>query len=166
MENNNEMKINKLPAKTWYWLRMNDTALNWNPDMTGCSVKIDGGKEADKQASDFDGIETGAGRDADVLFAQQTAGNVLVADETNKGQTVHVLINGTGANGSSGYVNVQADAGSDMTVIETFGENAEGGSLAFRTRFNIEKDAHIRLVQIFMQDENSTILNDVGSECA
>ena len=25
MENNNEMKINKLPAKTWYWLRMNDT---------------------------------------------------------------------------------------------------------------------------------------------
>ena len=22
MENNNEMKINKLPAKTWYWLRM------------------------------------------------------------------------------------------------------------------------------------------------
>ena len=61
MENNNEMKINKLPAKTWYWLRMNDTALNWNPDMAGCSVKIDGGKEADKQASDFDGIETGAG---------------------------------------------------------------------------------------------------------
>lgn len=60
MENNNEMKINKLPAKTWYWLRMNDTALNWNPDMAGCSVKIDGGKEADKQASDFDGIETGA----------------------------------------------------------------------------------------------------------
>ena len=140
MENNNEMKINKLPAKTWYWLRMNDTALNWNPDMAGCSVKIDGGKEADKQASDFDGIETGAGRDADVLFAQQTAGSVLVADETN--------------------------AGSDMTVIETFGENAEGGSLAFRTRFNIEKDAHIRLVQIFMQDENTTILNDVGSECA
>jgi len=33
MENINEMKINKLPAKTWYWLRMNDTALNWNPDM-------------------------------------------------------------------------------------------------------------------------------------
>lgn len=93
MENNNEMKINKLPAKTWYWLRMNDTALNWNPDMAGCSVKIDGGKEADKQASDFDGIETGAGRDADVLFAQQAAGSVLVADETNKGQTVHVLIN-------------------------------------------------------------------------
>lgn len=166
MENNNEMKINKLPAKTWYWLRMNDTALNWNPDMAGCSVKIDGGKEADKQASDFDGIETGAGRDADVLFAQQAAGSVLVADETNKGQTVHVLINGTGANGSSGYAYVQADAGSDMTVIETFGENAEGGSLAFRTRFNIEKDAHIRLVQIFMQGENTTILNDVGSECA
>ena len=44
MENNNEMRINKLPAKTWYWLRMNDTALNWNPDMAGCSVKIDGGK--------------------------------------------------------------------------------------------------------------------------
>lgn len=166
MENNNEMKINRLPAKTWYWLRMNDTALNWNPDMTGCRVKIDGGKEADKQASDFDGIETGAGRDADVLFAQQAAGSVLVADETNKGQTVHVLINGTGANGSSGYAYVQADVGSDMTVIETFGENAEGGSLAFRTRFNIEKDAHIRLVQIFMQDENTTILNDVGSECA
>ena len=166
MENINEMKINKLPAKTWYWLRMNDTALNWNPDMAGCSVKIDGGKKTDKQVSDFDGIETGAGRDADVLFAQQAAGGVLVADETNKGQTVHVLINGTGANGSSGYVNVQADAGSDMTVIETFGENAEGGSLAFRTRLNIEKDAHIRLVQIFMQDENTTILNDVGSECA
>ena len=104
MENNNEMKINRLPAKTWYWLRMNDTALNWNPDMAGCSVKIDGGKKTDKQASYFDGIETGAGRDADVLFAQQAAGSVLVADETNKGQTVHVLINGTGANGSSGYV--------------------------------------------------------------
>ena len=49
MENNNEMKINKLPAKTWYWLRMNDTALNWNPDMAGCSVKIDGGKKAESR---------------------------------------------------------------------------------------------------------------------
>lgn len=149
MENINEMKINKLPAKTWYWLRMNDTALNWNPDMAGCSVKIDGGKEADKQASDFDGIETGAGRDADVLFAQQAAGSVLVADETNKGQTVHVLINGTGANGSSGYVYVQADAGSDMTVIETFGENAEGGSLAFRTRFNMEGCTYTSCADIY-----------------
>ena len=40
MENNNEMKINKLPAKTWYWLRMNDTALNWNPDTASRHVRI------------------------------------------------------------------------------------------------------------------------------
>lgn len=169
MENINEMKINKLPAKTWYWLRMNDTALNWNPDMTGCSVKIDGGKEADKQASDFDGIETGAGRDADVLFGAQTAGKVLVADETNKGQKVYIQIDRAGK-GSSGFVDVQADEGSDLTVIETFGADGTlaeaGSSLAFRTRFNIEKDAHIRLVQVFMQDENTSVLNDVGSECA
>lgn len=168
MDNNYDMKINRLPAKTWYWLRMNETALTWNPENIPCSVQITGGKKSERTAGEFKHIETGAGRDADVLFDQDLCGGcVLAADDTNKGQTVHIAVSNSGINGSSGAVCVDAAAGSELTVIETFAEGEEpGGSLAFRTRFDIGEGAHIRLVQIFMQGEHTALLNDVGSVCA
>ena len=29
MEEQNSMKINQLPSKTWYWLGLNDTKVKW-----------------------------------------------------------------------------------------------------------------------------------------
>ena len=36
--NNNEYRINALPAKTWYQLNMNDTRLLWDDNLVPCDM--------------------------------------------------------------------------------------------------------------------------------
>ena len=35
MKENETLKINPLPSKTWYWLHLNDTTVKWNGDVHG-----------------------------------------------------------------------------------------------------------------------------------
>ena len=47
--NNNEYRINALPAKTWYQLNMNDTRLLWDDNLVPCNMDTKG---CDKVCSD------------------------------------------------------------------------------------------------------------------
>ena len=38
MKENETLKINPLPSKTWYWLHLNDTTVKWNGDVHPCMV--------------------------------------------------------------------------------------------------------------------------------
>lgn len=38
MKENETLKINPLPSKTWYWLHLNDTTVKWNGDVQPCMV--------------------------------------------------------------------------------------------------------------------------------
>ena len=40
--NNNEYRINALPAKTWYQLNMNDTRLLWDDNLVPCDMDTKG----------------------------------------------------------------------------------------------------------------------------
>ena len=72
--NNNEYRINALPAKTWYQLNMNDTRLLWDDNLVPCDMDTKGCDNvcSDVNAKDYSDIEnavlTGAGKEADVLF--------------------------------------------------------------------------------------------------
>ena len=38
MKENETLKINPLPSKTWYWLHLNDTTVKWNGNVQPCLV--------------------------------------------------------------------------------------------------------------------------------
>ena len=82
--NNNEYRINALPAKTWYQLNMNDTRLLWDDNLVPCDMDTKGCDNvcSDVNAKDYSDIEnavlTGAGKEADVLFEAGVTNTLLV----------------------------------------------------------------------------------------
>lgn len=170
----NTININKLPSKTWYWLHMNDTKVSWNPDIAPCKVTVEEAFE-DKEtnslisgdAAEFATVESGAGREADSIFADaQTEKTVLTASDKDAKATIRLAVDGTTAASAAGACYLTAEEGTDTTIIETFTKKSvQAGSLAYRTMIQAKKDSRVRLVQVFMQDEEQTLLNDIGCVC-
>ena len=74
MEKQNSMKINQLPSKTWYWLGLNDTKVKWaaGAPCEICAEEL----SADDEITGFpEAMNTGAGKETDVLFAPEQTKN-------------------------------------------------------------------------------------------
>ena len=163
------MKINQLPSRTWNWLHMNDTELAWDLNVAPCRIEVEEGvldQQGSEDGFDWKTIETGAGREADVLFENKNAKHVYLNADKENGQTVRLKIRGESGNSSAGTVMLDAKEQAQITLIEIFAktEDAPKG-LALRTRIRAEKNSHIRLVQVFLQGEGQPLLNDVGCIC-
>ena len=150
MEEQNSMKINQLPSKTWYWLGLNDTKV----------------KSADDEITGFpEAMNTGAGKETDVLFAPEQTKNWSVS--AKEGQTKQVTLSiGQGKEKvSSGKIRAAAEEGASLTVFEVFEPAQAAGQLAVRTELYAKKNSRIRLVQVMMRGEGQELLNDVGCIC-
>lgn len=78
MEEQNSMKINQLPSKTWYWLGLNDTKVKWaaGAPCEICAEEL----SADDEITGFpEAMNTGAGKETDVLFAPEQTKNWSVS---------------------------------------------------------------------------------------
>ena len=119
-------------------------------------------------AAEFATVESGAGREADPIFADaQTEKTVLTASDKDAKATIRLAVDGTTAASAAGACYLTAEEGTDTTIIETFTKkSAQAGSLAYRTMIQAKKDSRVRLVQVFMQDEEQTLLNDIGCVCS
>ena len=96
----------------------------------------------------------------------QTEKTVLTALDKDAKATIRLAVDGTTAGSAAGACYLTAEEGTDTTIIETFTKKSEqAGSLAYRTMIQAKKDSRVRLVQVFMQDEEQTLLNDIGCVC-
>ena len=167
IEQFDKININPLPSKTWYWLHMNDTSIAWNPDITPCSMTADGSsvqKQIPENEQDWKAIQTGAGKAADLIFEDKRAAKAYL--ETDQQETVRLVIDGKDDSSAAGIFFLHAKENAQVTLIETFTKESEQpGGLAFRTLIHAEKNSKVRLVQIYMQGEGQTLLNDVGCDC-
>lgn len=70
MEEQNSMKINQLPSKTWYWLGLNDTKVKW---AAGAPCEICAEEpSADDEITGFpEAMNTGAGKETDLLLTKR-----------------------------------------------------------------------------------------------
>ena len=164
MEEQNSMKINQLPSKTWYWLGLNDTKVKW---AAGAPCEICAEEpSADDEITDFpETVNTGAGKETDILFAPEQTKNWSVS--AKEGQTKQVTLSiGQGKETvSSGKIRAAAEEGASLTVFEVFEPAQAAGQLAVRTELYAKKDSRIRLVQVMMRGEGQELLNDVGCIC-
>ena len=47
MGQENEIKINPLPSKTWNWLKLNDVTIRWNMDVSPCRIQETGSQQTE-----------------------------------------------------------------------------------------------------------------------
>lgn len=162
-----ERTINAIAAKTWYWLRMNDVKVAWETKSQDAEVIVtadEGGLFKPLPLEEYNAvkeIKTGALEQNTVLFEELTeAKNQIVVPQEQTGQTVAFQVTAKEA-GSAGAVLIKAQENTEVTVIETF-LSEEESSLAYQTKILGEKNSHVHLYQVFLQ--NGRMLNDVGSE--
>ena len=84
MEQNVSMKINELPSPTRNWLKVNETPIKWSNKIEPCEIAAEGDAVA-TETEQLSDIETGAGREADAIFAtENTAKYQILADNAGK----------------------------------------------------------------------------------
>ena len=176
MEIDYNITINRLPAKTWNWLRMNETQLEKIEVPTAGGVKVSlpekittvENEGSQPWNADFAGIPSGMGEDMDGLL---TAAGVkakqyeVPADVT---EVQPLLLDYAYAQNSlqAGAVAVKAGKNSVITVIEDFASPREAsGQAAVSTRLHLEEGAKIRLIQIQRLGNGFTFMNDIGALC-
>ena len=176
MEKEYNMTINRLPAKTWNWLRMNETQLEKIEVPTAGGVKVSLPEKittAENEGSqpwnaDFAGIPSGMGEDMDGLLtaAGVKAQHYEASEETTEAQPL--LLDYTYVQNSlqAGAVAVRARQNSEITVIQDFASDREAaGQAAVSTRLYLEEGAKLRLIQVQRLGSDFTFMNDIGALC-
>lgn len=168
-----DMKINILPAKTWNWLRMNESEVKqvWVDSRALCKEEVPDGIFSEGTGfptENMDGIETGMGADMDRLAQLFGAAPKIYAAKKGRKAEAPLRMNFFYENDSRAMdcVDLIAEENSRMTVIMDYysGQDAEG-LCSVRTRILAKKDALVRLVQIDRLGKGFLCLNDVGAVC-
>ena len=161
MDREYSMTINRLPSKTWNWLRMNETKLE--------HIEI-GAAEAGASVwtPEFAGIDSGMGADMDDLLARAgvTAKTYTVAEGEEASQPVFVDLQFADGAAEAEAVAVKAAKNSALTVIMDFSSEKEAkGQAAVSTRLFLEEGAKVRLIQVQRLGSEFTLLDDIGALC-
>lgn len=119
------IKINKLPSKTWYWLGVNDSSLAWDKEKT---VNLN---------------------EENIAVAEKSADNVTKVDVIGEDEY------------SVKSFEITANAGSEVTVFETYKTDH---NLMVGTKIIVEKGAKVKLVQLNLTGNGSTIYSRVDAD--
>ena len=167
MKENETLKINPLPSKTWYWLHLNDTTVKWNGDVQPCMVMAEEPEQVSEAGLNIKEMTTGVGAEADAIFEDENLPILQFTAKAEAGDRVIRLdISSEDKENAAGTVYIAAEENARVTVIEKFTSGKKAQSdLAFRTKLYAGKNSTIRLIQINMLDEGQRLLNAVGSVC-
>ncbi|MCD7832433.1 MAG: SufD family Fe-S cluster assembly protein [Lachnospiraceae bacterium] len=182
-----DMTVNRLPAPTWNWLRVNEGSLR------GVSVPVRGPIEMEtpdtisysyynKEEKNFPADIPGAvGTDLDALLEQSEAGfhGWEIAAGVKESAPVRLHFSYETGKSVQNRIAVHACENSEITVIMDFCQaeaadtvqtpavaEPQGNFAAVQTKIRAERGARVHLVQIQKLPEDFTFLNDVGTSCA
>lgn len=63
------MAINRLPSKTWYWLKLNETHIRWQDETRPCVTLAENVRAGQADEAKFAAIRTGAGEQLESAMA-------------------------------------------------------------------------------------------------
>ncbi len=162
------MTLNRLPSITWYWLKMNNGSLEGVDPAEGLAIKDQVPANVSKSTlsmAELPDQPTGMGKDMTTLVTESKPQVQAYISDRDKEASDPVLLNFDYETGKRAVnaVYLKAQRGSTMTVVEDFSsaKDAEGFS-AVQTRYEVEKGATLKLVQIQRLGSGYTFLNDIG----
>ena len=183
MKQGTEMKINRLPVRTWNWLHMNESSLSdIDTVLLSRDKPADGpvltlpkegvscirGMSTGMVEAGFRDIATGMGPDMEELIRESGTPVEIIRVKKGEKPEAPVKLAFPCKEGEHGLyaAYVYAEEGSSVTVImEADSARQAGGTAGFQTRLYAEKDARIRLIQVQLLGKEYGYLNDVGGSC-
>ena len=162
-----DLKINRLPARTWNWLKMNEAGLNEIEAGESPTIITEGFAEAVTWREDFSAIATGMGEDMDRLARESNADAIRIQSgpsEEERRAALHFVC-GSGAK-SFQTVELLVQEDETLNVVMDFTSAPEAAGLtAVQTRFRVRKNARLRLIQLQLLGSGYTFLSDIGGSC-
>lgn len=158
-ENNTNIKLNKLPAPTFRYLKMNYAEAQQaaysdltpkEADFFGCSAVFDG----------VVGSATGCGKElSELLDSCGIKPRKLVAELDNAtARCCYSFPNGD----TAARIEIEAPAGKGITVTQLI-DSQNSGRAALQTFLNAEEGAHIHLIQVIDCGADFQFINDIGT---
>ncbi|MCD8337664.1 MAG: SufD family Fe-S cluster assembly protein [Lachnospiraceae bacterium] len=178
-----DMTVNRLPAPTWNWLRVNEGCLRSVPVPEEGSIETETPDTIlysyyNKEEKEFyTDIQGGVGADLDALLDQSNGGfhNWEIASGVKESAPVRLRFCYEAGKPVQNRIAIHACENSEITVIMDFrGEDAGSADTmqqnqpdfaAVQTRISAERGAKVHLVQIQKLPESFVFLNDVGTSC-
>ena len=174
MSETEQIRLNRLPAITWYWLNMNETAVPYSgtDGEAAAEVKIPSGVsesrekiEAKEEYRDFAEQPTGAGKHFSQLFEENGIRTRIFTTAAGAKPGAALKIRIPFESGHKTLNSFAFDLGrdSELTVIMDFTSDPEAsGEAGVRTLFRLGENAVLKLVQITRTGSGFTLVNDIG----
>lgn len=166
-----DMKVNRLPSRTWNWLHMNEAVIDQVMVKSKNNVTItlpENISQGNITESDFEKIATGMGEDMDKLASEAHISSLAFETEkdTKIQQPLRLAFHYKDRDRHMNTVDLHIQNGSEATVIMDYSSEKEAeGLAAIRTKILAEKDSRLNLVQVQRLEQNFECMNDVGIQC-
>ena len=165
---NETMTVNRLPALTWNWLKMNAARLEANAPAVGAAPSfVQTAQLARSSAAQDWAMETGMGTDVDCFLANSPAEYLTLGE--NEVMDAPAVITYTYQPGTPAgdRLYLEAKAGSTMQVAVILrNETAGEGLAALQIKIKAEAGAVVKLSMVQVLDNGFTCLSDIGTTCA
>ena len=166
-----ELEINPLPARTWNWLRMNDTTIKEEVITEQGNVAVTKPESVTAVAGEspeLRSITTGMGKEMDHFVDAGNAGMQIFTTKADTKEEEPLRLNFiyTDKSRVADCIGIHLLPGSELTVIMNFTseENAEGTAV-IQMKVYAEENAVLHLVQVQHLGKNFRILDDFGAKC-
>ena len=164
---NETMTVNRLPALTWNWLKMNAARLEANARAVGAAPSfVQTAQLARSSAAQDWAMETGMGTDVDRFLANSPAEYLTLGE--NEVMDAPAVITYTSQPGTPAgdRLYLEAKAGSTMQVAVILrNETAGEGLAALQIKIKAEAGAVVKLSMVQVLDNGFTCLSDIGVSC-
>ena len=164
---NETMTVNRLPALTWNWLKMNAARLEANAPTVGAAPSfVQTAQLARSSAAQDWAMETGMGTDVDRFLANSPAEYLTLGE--NEVMDAPAVITYTYQPGTPAgdRLYLEAKAGSTMQVAVILrNETAGEGLAALQIKIKAEAGAVVKLSMVQVLDNGFTCLSDIGTTC-
>ena len=145
MSENQFMAINRLPSKTWYWLKLNETHIRWQDETRPCVTLAENVHAGQADEAKFAAIRTGAGEQLESAMAGLPVTTIAGAQSV----TVVEQIVPTGDGATALQTKLYAKKNAKICLVQLLFEG-EGHTLINDVGGLCEENASIELVQLIV----------------
>ena len=166
-----ELEINPLPAKTWNWLRMNDTKIKEEVITEPGNVTVTKPESVTvrtEESPEICSVTTGMGQEMDrFVDAGNTKMQIFTTrTDTKEEEPLRLDFAYPDKSRVANRIGIHLLPGSELTVIMNFtSEEAAEGTAAVQTKIYAEENAVLHLVQVQRLGKSFRILDDFGAKC-
>lgn len=163
------MNINRLPARTWEWLRVNESKLEEAPAVTTFEYREERPDDIRREAGVFAELRTGLGDEFNeaVKSAGLTVNSYSVDDGTAAGKPLYLDFDIKSGDKAASLINYEIGKGASCTVIQFISSQKKEGESSFilQNKYHISEKGSLTLVQVQNLGGDSAFINDCGGVC-